>query len=300
MRMKVFIGGGTGFIGSEVAKAFASRDHEVTCLAHQGSDRAFTRIANARYLESTVQDLATLDRAVDGCDIVINAAGITRERPGNSFEDVHIAGTRSLTEAAKSARVRHFVHISALGAAQASACKYFKTKAESEAIVKEAELGYTILKPSIVFGPGDTLVPRLERACRYPCFAVLAGQGWTGFQPIAVADVAAIAVTIAEQDEAHSGKAYELAGPKEFSYYEMLDLVLKAKQRRKLKLHLPISFFKTYCRLAESLGMTPSLTHDEVEALKTPRVTKHNAAPRLRGAALADFEHYIAKTAGKH
>ncbi len=243
--MRVVLIGGTGFLGTHVARALLAAGHEVWALSRRGRGP----LQEVRYLKGDAARNQGLAEAVTGTDAVFYLAGIIREGE-QSFEAVHVEGVRSVVAAMREAGVRRLLHVSALGARRGTRSRYFETKAKGEAIVRESGLEWTIFRPSLVFGEGDEFFGKiLKGLVRMPLpFIPLVGSGDYPFRPVWAGDVAEAMVQSLRKPET-IGEAYDLVGPREYTYRELVLLVRDALCSRKPLLSLPVGFFALLARL---------------------------------------------------
>ncbi len=184
-----------------------------------------------------------------GADVVVYLAGIIRERE-ESFEAVHVEGVRHVVGAMREAGVRRLLHVSALGARRGTGSRHFETKARGEEIVRESGLEWTIFRPSLVFGEGDEFFSKiLKGLVRMPLpFIPLVGSGDYPFRPVWAGDVAAAMAQSLVKPET-IGEAYDLVGPREYTYRGLVLLVRDALGSKKPLLSLPVWFFALLARL---------------------------------------------------
>jgi NADH dehydrogenase len=135
------------------------------------------------------------------------------------MDALHIAGARTIAKAAAAAKAGALVHVSAIGADPEAESDYSRTKGEGEAAVRKAFPGATIVRPSLVFGPGDQLTNRFAAMGRLPIVPVLKAQ--TRFQPVFVVDLAKAIARAALDPAAHGGKTYEIGGPEAMSFVDL-------------------------------------------------------------------------------
>jgi len=147
--MKYAITGGTGFVGRAVCTQLASEGHEA--------------IALSRRTGTGVDDLDGLERAFAGCDGVIHRAGINSELRGQTYEQVHVAGTRNVIAATQRTGVRKLVMMSFLRARPACGSPYHESKWAAEELVRASGIDYTVIKAGVVYGAGDHLLNHLTR-----------------------------------------------------------------------------------------------------------------------------------------
>ena len=242
--MNTAIVGGSGFLGTHVARTLFKRGHEVLALSRRGRGP----LEGVRYLKADAAKGEGLE-ILAGADAAIYLAGIIRERD-QTFEVVHVEGVRRVVEAMQAFGVRRLLFVSALGARRGTKSRYFETKARGEEIVRASGLGWTIFRPSLIFGEGDEFFGRiLKGLVRMPLpFIPIIGSGDYPFRPVWAGDVAEAMSQSLEKPET-IGEAYDLVGPKEYPYRELVLLVRDALGSKKPLLSLPVGFFSALSRL---------------------------------------------------
>ena len=203
--------GGGGFIGRYVCEALLKTGARLR-VATRDPRRAFflQPLGEMGQVTAIAADLgrpASIERAVDGADAVINLVGIFK---GN-LDLIHVEGARLAAAAAAATGASAFVQISAIGADPDSASTYGRTKGLGEQAVRAAFHNATIIRPSVVFGAEDAFTNRFAALARLPILPVIAPN--TRFQPVFVRDLAQAIAAAALDPACHGGKTYELAGP---------------------------------------------------------------------------------------
>jgi uncharacterized protein YbjT (DUF2867 family) len=199
-----------------------------------------------------------LEQALRSCDAVIHLVGIIRENPRKriTFPRIHVEGTNILLDAARKAGIQRFIHMSALGARPNAASLYHQTKYEAERMVIQSGIPYTIFRPSVIYGPDDEFVNMLAGLVRLPVTPVI-GDGTYRLQPVSrqtVADVFTEALT----NDQSIGEIYEVGGPEQLSYNELLDQIGHALGKRAVrKLHVPLGLMKPVINLMEGFSFFP-------------------------------------------
>ena len=272
--MKVLVTGGTGFVGTHVVNRLLQRGHDVAVLARNPEK---TRNRYSRPVEAAagnVLDPATLARAAAGRDVVVHLVGIINEKGAQTFDRMHREATEKVTEAARAAGIRRYLHMSAMGSSDDAPSEYGRTKAAGERAVRASGLDWTIFRPSIIFGPGDGFVSLLAPIVRgNPGFIPVIGPGTTKFQPVSIYDVARVFSDAIEKSDATVGKAFEIGGPEVFTLNEMYrDIAAAVGKPGKPLIHLPVWYGRLLATAFEWLARRgvfddPPLTRDQLRSL---------------------------------
>jgi NADH dehydrogenase len=276
--------GGSGFVGAQVVRALAKRDHRVR-VAVRRPGRAYRLrmlgdVGQIDIVQANVRDDASVARALDGAETCVNLVAVLYETGRQTFEALHVEGAARIATTARVEGVTRLVHISALGAGADSPSAYARTKAAGEAAIRNAFAGAAVLRPSVIFGPGDAFFNRFAAMAASAPALPLIGGGQTRFQPVFVGDVAA-AVAAALADPASAGQTYELGGPEVYSFEALMRLMLAVIERRRLL--APIGFGtarrlgKIGDLIARSGFIAPPLTSDQVELLRADNVVSARA-----------------------
>lgn len=289
----ILITGGTGFVGSNLRVAL--RDRPIRLLVRDAARSTHLRRPDVEIVEGDITRPDTLAGALADCSAVIHLVGIIEEA-GSSFDTVIRQGTVNMLAATRTAGIRRFVHMSALGAREDPTLPYMTAKWHAEAAVRESGLDWTILRPSVIFGPGDGFINPLAGLVRAPITPV-AGNGRARFMPIAVEEVAEIFAGVVG-DRTSFGQTYELGGGAEYTLAGMLDAISSELDKRHPRINVPVPLIMLAVRLSSPLpkALRPPVTIDQLKMLKIDNVTGDNAAPRLLGRApkaLADGLGYL-------
>jgi NADH dehydrogenase len=210
---------------------------------------------------------AGLIAAIAGCEAVIHLVGIIVEKGSNTFDAVHHLGTRNVVEAAKNIRVKRFVQMSALGVRADGVSRYQNSKWKGEEVVRQSGLPYCILRPSLIFGPGDGFVTQMMETMRKaPLFRPVPGKGNGRYRPVFVGDVSACFV-IALTNQSAANKTIALGGAEELSLNEMLDEIARCAGLSKPAIHVPMPLMFAGAWAAERLLRDPPVTVDQLRML---------------------------------
>jgi NADH dehydrogenase len=266
--MKVFLTGGTGFVGSEVLRQLVAAGHAVRCLVRKGSEGKLAVREGVEIRHGDVTEPDTLEGALEGCEAVIHLVGIIREFPGKgiTFKRMHFEATRNMVEAAEAQGVKRYLQMSANGTRENAKSPYHQTKWQAEEAVRASSLAWTIFRPSLIFGPGDAFVNMLAELMRKLPVLPVIGDGKYRMSPVAVEDVAASFVKALTLPDT-AGRTFHCCGPQSYSYDELLDLIGAALGKRHIsKLHHPTFLMKPVVALLESFPAFP-LTSSQMTML---------------------------------
>jgi len=220
-----------------------------------------------RHVPGDVVNGGGLDEAIQGCDAVIHLVGIIAEKGSNTFDAVHHIGTRNVVEAAKRAGVRRFVHMSALGVRENGVAEYQRSKWTGEEEVRRSGIPYCILRPSLIFGPGDGFVTQMmDMMKKAPFFRPVPGDGSSKFRPIFVHDVA-FCFSRALTEPAATNQTVELGGADELTLNEVLAEIARCAAVRKPAVHIPMPLMFLGAALAGILP-NPPVTADQLRMLR--------------------------------
>lgn len=263
--MKVFVTGGTGFVGNEVLRQLVAAGHGVRALVRAGSEAKLALREQVEVWPGDVTDPACLVGALDGCDAIIHLVGIIREFPdkGVTFERLHVEGTDNLLIAAQAQGVKRYLHMSSNGTRPNAVAQYHRTKWQAEEAVRASGLDWTILRPSLIFGPGGEFITMLADLIRKMPVVPVIGGGRYRMQPVTVRQVAESFVKALDLPQT-IGQTYELGGGQSYSYEEILDLTGAALGKDRVsKLHQPLFMIKPMVRMMEGFVSFP-ITSDQL------------------------------------
>ncbi|MFA5567069.1 MAG: complex I NDUFA9 subunit family protein [Trueperaceae bacterium] len=287
--MRVLVTGANGFVGGYVCRALVGAGCQVTGLSRKSDARLPTDVTA---LTGDVTSGDGLGRAMTGIDAVVHLVGIIQERGSQTFERVHVEGTRNVIEAATAAGVSRLVHMSALGAGLDSGSGYQRTKARAEELVRVSGLAWTIMRPSLIFGVGDDFFGgTLRQLVRLPPVVPVVGTGGYPFRPVYAGDVATAFLRALERHGV-AGQVFDLAGPNEYTLRELLLLVRGALGSRKPLVNVPLPLMRMGVALFGLLP-NPPITRDQFLMLLAGNTGDPRPAVAAFGLALEPLEDHL-------
>lgn len=277
---RIFLTGGTGFVGTEIQRALNGRP--LTVLVRPGVSGP--RNPAATYVNGDITDPDSLSGSMDGCSTVIHLVAIIEETGNATFDRVIRQGTENVVSEAKRAGVQQIILMSALGARDDPAYPYLLAKYRAEEIVETSGIPWTVFRPSIIFGPGDGFMNRLATLVRSYPVVPIAGNGKSLFQPVHVSEVAASFAWAVGHPES-IGRTFELGGPDILTYDEIIDVIQQQLGTRRKTIHLPIGLVRNVVRLSSPLPekLHPPVTLDQLRMLDLDNCTDRSATADLIG-----------------
>jgi uncharacterized protein YbjT (DUF2867 family) len=289
MQGLVTVFGGTGFVGAQVVRALARSGARVrVAVRNPGRGyrlRMLGDVGQIQVVQANIRNDDSIARALDGAEACVNLVGVLYGAGKQTFQAVHVHGAAAVAKAAANAGITRYVHMSAIGADATSASDYARTKGEGEAAVRAVIPQAVIIRPSIIFGPGDGFFERFAAMAQVSPVLPLIGGGKTRFQPVYVGDVAQ-AIARAGADAASAGHTYELGGPGTYTFKELMEIVCAVTMRKRILLPIPFAAASMLGVVGDVwawkkgwLGLIPPppITSDQVKQLHTGNVVAGGA-----------------------
>lgn len=271
---KILVLGGTGFVGQALCEQLVTRfggsgPRIVVPTRQLQRGRRVQFLPTVDVLQADVNDDAGLDRALAGSDAVVNL--IARLHGSEAeFQRTHVELPRRLAAACGRAGVRRVVHVSALGASAEGPSRYQRSKAAGEAVLAQAGLSLTVLRPSVIFGANDQFLNLFARLQGVFPVMPLAGAD-SRLQPVWVNDVAdAIVACLLRHDTA--GRTFELAGPTTYSLAELVRLAGRWSGHARPVFGLPAPLARLQALAMEWLPGEPLMSRDNLDSLSVDNV----------------------------
>jgi nucleoside-diphosphate-sugar epimerase len=223
--MRLFVTGGSGFIGRRLLDELLSRGHQVTGLTR--SEGALPAKASA--IQGDLLEPAVYESALEGCETVLHLAAATGTASAQVLERSNVEGTEVLLGACRRHGQPRFLFISSIAVSfpDLTDYPYARSKARAEEAVRRSGLDYLIVRPTAVFGPGSPTFEGLWRLAGLPV-TPLFGGGTARVQPIHVEDLVS-RLADAVEDGDFEGRTVAVGGPE---IVTMRDLLLSLRRRR--------------------------------------------------------------------
>jgi nucleoside-diphosphate-sugar epimerase len=286
---KILVTGGSGFLGSHIAELLSKQGRDVVALVRKTSNSQFLRtLKNVKLAYGAVEDLASVDAAMEGVGAVIHAAGLVKAQGPSEFERINVGGTMNLLSAAKKRgpALKRFVFVSSLAAMGPSddgkpilrhcdprpVTHYGRSKLKAEQAVLAAKdhLPVTVIRPPFIYGPRDNESFAFFQTVSRRLLPFL-GDGQNTLSIVYGPDAASACVRAIFAD-VPSGSCYFIDDGKIYVWREMLEELERVLGRRALvRFSIPFSVLKGVAVATESYGRLRNkavmLTRDKINEL---------------------------------
>jgi len=295
--MMILITGAAGYIGRHIVVRLVAQGERPRCLVRD-IQRA-TSILPADKVELVEGDTtspASLEAAVQGVDTIVHAAFMTADRKqsaGNSYAKTNVQGTANLIRAAKKAGVKRIIEMSGLGTRPDKPGSYMQGRYMAEKMLKESGLDWTIIQPSVLFGKNAPFIKGLSDLIRTSPVVPLVGGGKIMFQPIYVEDVVTVIIKVLEEPERTRNKSYTIGGPEYYSYTQIIDALLQAMHKSRIKAPAPTPLVGIGAAVMEAVLPKPLLTKAAMTLFTFDNTTDLNSIQRDFGFTPMSFTTYL-------
>jgi NADH dehydrogenase len=292
-RARVAVTGAFGYTGRALAERLLDAGHEVVTLTRRsGAGDPLAKRVTVRPIEGV--DGTALAESLAGVDTLFNTYWLRFPRERETFEGI-VARSAMLLEAARVAGVRRIVHVSVVNASLDAETPYVRAKAALEAVVRSSGLEWVIVRPTLLYGPGDILINNLAWALRRLPIYGMPGLGRYTVQPIHVDDLARICHAAMDGD---AGRVIDAAGPETLAYRDLVDRIRTAVGSRSIVVPMPHLAVLAAARILGLLVRDVVLTRDEIRELTSSLLTSHE--PTARGEIrISDCIRDHAETIGR-
>lgn len=274
----VLVTGAAGLVGIHACRELSKHGWQIRALIRDPA-RAAMALGQlpVEFRVGDVRDATSLRNSLNGCGAVVHLAAIAVEKKGESYADSNTAATERLISAARAESVHRLIFMSQNGADSRSPYPFLHSKGVAQNSVKTSGLGWTILRPSVIFGPEDQFVNVLGRLIRLtPKIFPLPGGGAARFQPIAVDDVARVIRMSLEKKETVN-QTYELGGAVPLTLRQMTERILTAMGTTRRLVPVPVKLLRPIVALAQRLLPNPPVTSSLLDLLALDNTVANNA-----------------------
>ncbi|OIO60535.1 MAG: hypothetical protein COX57_07370 [Alphaproteobacteria bacterium CG_4_10_14_0_2_um_filter_63_37] len=281
---RIAVVGASGFVGRHLLSELVNNGIKVRAISRRPDlvKRQSLYLGLVDWCHGNVVTGEGLAEAFAGVDAVINLSGALVDSKRNHLDKVNAMGPANIVAAMRQTGVKRLVHVSALGADSNSESRYFQSKGMGERAALVDDLDVTVLRPSLIFGSGDSTITRFARMARMLPVMPMIGCGTVKMQPIWAEDVVTPMIQCLDQRKTF-GQTYDLGGPEVFTMRQILTMTMAAaigKQRPILPIPLGMADL-----LAGAVSFLPGkiLTSEMVDGARVDSVCSDNAMTSVFG-----------------
>ena len=291
--MKVAITGANSSVGKNLLVRL-SKEEDITIVAGVRNEKVIPELPKSPAIKPTIinyDDIKSLEKALDGADIVIHLAGILIETKHSNYANANIAATAAIVDAAKKSDVKSIIFISVVGASPGSRNAYFRSKGVAEELVLSSGLGARILRTPILFGSnaaGSQAIIGMISSGQ----AKLLGGGHYQMRPLDIDDLSE-ALTILCSTSIQDQVTYELVGPESAPYRDIIEMTAQVMGKTIAFGNVPILLAKFGAAITSILkggGITPTV----IDVITQDEIVKTNADSAL-GITLTPMKQTLKK-----
>lgn len=273
----VVVTGAAGLVGARACSLLSERGWKIRAVVRDTA-KAAEKLGHLRIeiRSGDIRDLESMRAALRGASALVHLAAIAIEKKGEKYEDTNTRATKILLDASRAEGVDRIIYMSQNGADSASQYPFLRSKGLAEDAVTSSDTKWSVLKPSVIFGPDDEFVNVLARLVRLsPVIYPLPGGGTARFQPIAVTNVAQAIVKCLE-DPATIRRSFSIGGPVPITLRQMAERILVAMNTSRILVGIPVSVLRPVISLAQNVLPKPPVTTGLLDLLKLDNVIAHN------------------------
>ena len=260
--------GGGGFIGRYLVRNLTKKNYRCIISTRKAFQKGYLKTQATpgaiELIDWNSNNFSELKEAIKNSDIVINLIGILYETRKQKFYNIHSGIPEAISKICSESDVKKFIHVSAIGANETSKSLYQKSKFQGEVKALNNFKNTVIIRPSVVCGTEDNFTNLFSKLSILPVIPVV-GINYK-FQPILVTDVAD-AIVQAIEAKGNEGKIYEIGGPKEISFGDMVKSILNTINKKRFVFEMPMPIAKVQSSIMDLLPIPPILTKDQCEIL---------------------------------
>ena len=266
----IAIFGAGGFLGKHLMRELTKLDYRVKVATRNPYLKGYLKPLGSpgqiELFKTNIFDQESVKQVLKNCDLAINLVGILYETRKQKFNQIHSQFPHLLSNLCNELGTKNLIHVSALGVRERHTSQYMQSKLQGEKNIQDNFKPSVILRPSVVFGPEDKFFNTFASIAQFSPVLPLIGGGKTKFVPIYVGDVAKAVVKTLDLNNSEP-KIYELGGPKNYSFRELMEILLIEIKKKRFLIPIPFGMAKFQSYFLQMMS-NPLLTPDQVEMLK--------------------------------
>jgi NADH dehydrogenase len=291
---RIAVLGASGFIGTYLVLNLTQMGYRLSLLSHQKDPDFISPRGQIETQQGSIDDEESLLECFRGCDMAYHLVGIIAETRTKTFQKTVIEGTARVVSAAKKAGIKKLAYLSALGTAGNAGTRYHQSKWDAEQHIINSGLDYVIFRPSIVYGVGDKFINMIARMIRRSPFVPVIGDGQYKLQPVYVEELCAV-MAMASSKESASGRIFDIGGPEQLTYLEIVDIIKRTLNLKRGTLHIPLALARMAAYILERILKPAPLTRDQLKMMEAGSTCDQTVAEKEFGVRFSTLETQLQK-----
>jgi 2-alkyl-3-oxoalkanoate reductase len=303
--MNIFITGGAGFIGAHLVSSLAEEGHVVYVLTRNKDKAKNLESKNIILIQGDIEKPSSYEKVFDNhIDIVYHLAAAPGQKwkfDDDDYQKINVDGTRHLLELSRN-KIKKFIFCSSINAIENSTGfhknSYGKSKLEGEKLVKK-ENGFEaiILRPAIVYGPGDTggMFLKMCSMVKKGAFFLI-GSGKNILPVVYISDL--VHAFLLAKDASQDKQVFEIAGPDDVSIGKITAIISECLKVNYRKMHVPVWIARLAAFFSETFSavfkVEPVITNHRIDLMvKSNPISSEKARIKLGYSPKVKFEEGI-------
>lgn len=295
---KVLVTGATGLVGKKLIPALIKKNDQVVAFVLPDDSQVTSlSVQNIEIKFGDIRNLSSVEKAVRGCQAVINLAAVQESGNHRLNYAINYQGVKNLIKACRKHTISRFIHLSSIATVYKKKSYYGQSKEKADRYIMSCPgIDYTILRPTLIYGspvpgPFHTFLKTIDKI---PFVIPIIGDGKALKQPVYVDDVVRAIVLVLGSKKA-IGKFYDVSGKDKISVGQMVDMVAAKKKIRKLKIKIPARILSPLALILERILPNPPLTRASVITASEDAILDHTLITKELGFRPLSFQQGLAK-----
>lgn len=293
---KILVTGAAGFVGRNLIPVLLKKGYRVTALVKDENEKAKLKNMPVNIVVGDLSEIGSWQNSLKGSIVIVHLAAEISSKDPQTFVKNNVIATQNLIDAARKHGTKRIIHFSTAAINSTRKDPYSKTKKEQEARVIKSGIEYFVLRPSMMYGPGDDknvgwLIKTLKRLPVSP----LPGGGQFGRQPVYIGDICQIVLRLIEAPRGN--KIYEIHGYEYITLRQMVTSIKKEFKITRPTISIPINVLKLVILVNQHLFPNPKFTSDQIESLVSGELFKGDDWAKLFDIIPTSFSQGVKKMA---